>query len=163
MNLGTELAYYPVNRHTHNSALSSRPSFTYTTQLGTDCPHFEACELALLDICLYGKCFVLLNMNLRNAGALSLMLPRIFGATRLPRYWSYFPEWLQTLCEVVVTTVLLVPAVKMRGKSQANTRFEVLTAVLPMMVVFWDVTPCCWVICDVSNDRTTRHFPAKRR
>jgi hypothetical protein len=129
MSLSTEHANYPVNMGTHNGVLSSRPSFTYATQLGTDCPHFEACELALLDICLYGKCLVLLNMTARNSWALSPMLPRIFGATRLPRYWRGFREWLQALCDVLVTTVLLVPAVKMRGKSQEKTRFEILTAV----------------------------------
>ena len=54
-----QLANCPVHMRTHNGALSSRPSLTYITPLGNACPHFEAWELARLDICLYKRCFVL--------------------------------------------------------------------------------------------------------
>ena len=59
LSLCTELANCPVYMSTHNGALSSCPSLTYITQLGTDCPHFEAWELARLDSCLYRRRFVL--------------------------------------------------------------------------------------------------------
>jgi hypothetical protein len=43
-----------------------------------------------------------------------------------------------------------------------DTRFEILTAVMLKSQVFCDVTPCRWVVLDVSKDRSALIFRVKQ-
>jgi hypothetical protein len=49
-----------------------------------------------------------------------------------------------------------------RTTDHKNARYEVLTAILLMIEVFWNVTPCRLVDTDVSDDRSASIFRGQK-